>query len=260
VLHTADQMLQRAADWRVALDARQKAWAQVGVRVTGVRQGGREDAIGPLNVASAGGFAAKEESAARSAGPRFFLWIDGVGGYLICEGDEVVIGQPAAGGQIDVPILGDISRQHARIHRNGEGYLLQPLRKTKVAGRPVEGWHTLADGQLIELGEGVQLRFRRPHALSTTARLEFASHHRTQPASDAVLLVSDSFIVGPAANSHIVCRDWRRQLVIFRQEGELWCRTAGRFQVDGRTCEGEGQLTRRSQVIGDDFSMSLEEL
>jgi hypothetical protein len=260
VLHTADQMLERAPDWRVALDARQKAWAHVGMRVTGSpKMANREDASGSPRVPSAGVFAPQVEPSA-TAQPRFLLWIDGVGGYLVCEADEVVIGQPAAGGRIDVPILGDISRQHARIHRNGEGYLLQPLRKTKVVGRPVEGWHTLADGQLIELGEGVQLRFRRPHALSTTARLEFASHHRTQPAADAVILMSDSFILGPAANSHVVCRGWTRQLVIFRQDGELWCRTSGTFQVDGRPCEGEGRLTRRSQVVGEDFSLSLEEL
>jgi hypothetical protein len=261
VLHTADQMLQRAPDWRIALDARQKAWAHVGMQVTGagvVRM--REDANGAQRVISAGAFAAEAEPDAVPHSPRFLLWIDGVGGYLVCESDEVLIGQPAAGGQIDVPILGDISRQHARIHRNGEGYLLQPLRKTKVNGRSVEGWHTLADGQLIELGEGVQLRFCRPHALSTTARLEFASHHRTQPAADAVILMSDSFILGTAASSHVVCRNWTRQLVIFRQDGELYCRTSGAFQVDGRPCEGEGRLTRHSQVVGDDFSFSLEEL
>jgi hypothetical protein len=262
VLHTADQMLQRAPDWHVALDARQKAWAQVGMRVTGVGARNREDASVAQRGAAACLFApaAIAEPMHNSSSPRFLLWIDGVGGYLVCEGDEVVIGQPAAGGQVDVPILGDISRQHARIHRNGEGYLLQPLRKTKVGGRPVEGWHTLADGQLLELGEGVQLRFCRPHALSTTARLEFVSHHRTQPAADAVILMSDSFVLGAAPNCHICCRSFSGQLVIYRQDGELWCRAPGTFQIDGRPCEGEGRLTRRSQVVGEEFSLSLEEL
>lgn len=262
VLHTADQMLERAPDWHVAQDARQKAWAKVGMRVTGGGARGREDASGPLRVAHAGVFAASApvEPTSRAPNPRFLLWIDGVGGYLVCEGDEVVIGQPSAGGQVDVPILGDISRQHARIHRNGEGYMLQPLRKTRIGGRPVEGWHTLADGQLLELGEGVQLRFRRPHALSTTARLEFASHHRTQPAADAVILMSESFLLGPSPNCHVCCRGLKGQVVIYRQDGELWCRAPGKLQIDGRPCEGEGRLTRRSQVVGEEFSFSLEEL
>src|SRR5688572_29735987 len=50
VLHTADQMLQRAPEWHVALDARQKAWAQVGMRVTGAGVRGREDASGVQRV------------------------------------------------------------------------------------------------------------------------------------------------------------------------------------------------------------------
>ncbi len=210
VLHTADQMLERAPDWRVALDARQKAWAQVGMRVTGpgvpARAAiGREDASGPPRVGSACVFAAESEQIMTR--PRFLLWIDGVGGYLVCEGDEVVIGQPAAGRpdrRADPGRYLAAARPHSSQWRR---LLLQPLAENEVAGRPVEGWHTLADGQLIELGEGVQLRFRRPHALSTTARLEFASHHRTQPAADAVILMSDSFILGPASPArHIVCQ------------------------------------------------------
>src|SRR5438093_1143339 len=43
---------------------------------------------------------------------RFMLWIDAVGGYLVCLGDEIVIGQAAPGTKVDVPIQADISRKH----------------------------------------------------------------------------------------------------------------------------------------------------
>ena len=43
---------------------------------------------------------------------RFLLWVDGVGGYLVCEGDEVTLGQPVQGSYVDVPVLGDVSRIH----------------------------------------------------------------------------------------------------------------------------------------------------
>lgn len=264
VLHTADQMLERAPDWRVAIDARQKAWAHVGMRVTGPGVPARAVAFAmpasPKVAARIPMSRGSIDEGHATTSSRFLLWIDGVGGYLVCEADMVVIGQPSPGGQVDVPILGDISRQHARIHRNGEGYLLQPLRPTRVGGRPVEGWHTLADGHVMELGEGVQLRFRRPNALSTTARLEFASHHRTLPAADAVLLMSESCVLGPAASCHVNCRNWSQQVVIFRQDGELWIRAAGKFTIDGRPCEGEGRITRSSQIVGEGFSMSLEQI
>src|SRR5271166_5800978 len=63
---------------------------------------------------------------------RFLLWIDAVGGYWVCGGNEVMIGQPAADERIDLPILADLSRRHAIIRRDGEGYLLQPLRELRL--------------------------------------------------------------------------------------------------------------------------------
>ena len=123
--------------------------------------------------------------------PRFVLWIDGVGGYLVCEGQQVVLGQPVPGSPADVPILGDVSRNHATIRRSGEGYLIDPRRSVRIDGKSIASVASLSDGNLIELGSGgVKLRFRRPHPLSGTARLEFASRHRTQPAVDAVLLMA----------------------------------------------------------------------
>ena len=39
----------------------------------------------------------------------------------------------------DVPILADLSSRHARIRRDGEGYLIEALREVRVDGRPVGG-------------------------------------------------------------------------------------------------------------------------
>lgn len=267
----SDRMLAIAPECPLALDARRRAWQAVGMQVDAAGRPRMAVPDGPP-VGSANGHtktaprdriqAALDGALPSSlpAGRRFLLWIDGVGGYLVCEGEEIVLGQPAPDGRVDVPILGDVSRQHAKIHRNGEGYLITPLRPTRINGRAVENVTSLPDGSLLELGEGVQLRFRRPHALSATARLEFVSRHRTQPTSDAVLLLGESCILGPAANSHVVCREWTRQVVLFRQEGQLWCRTSGAFQIDERSCEGEGLINRNSRIVGDDFSLSLEEI
>ena len=60
---------------------------------------------------------------ARESSPpnRFFLWVDAVGGYWVCLGDAVVIGRPAAGGDTDVPILGDLAQRHASLPRELSG-------------------------------------------------------------------------------------------------------------------------------------------
>jgi hypothetical protein len=191
-------------------------------------------------------------------GGRFLLWVDAVGGYLVCLGDEVVLGQPIPAGRVDVPLLGDVSGRHAKIRRDSEGYLIEALRDVKVNGRTVHQAALLTDGARIQLGDSVRLLFRRPLALSATARLEFLSRHRTHPSTDAVVLMADACVLGPKPHSHVVCRDWSREVVLFRHEGQLYCRFAGEFQIDGlRHCE-RGQIHRNARIAGADFSLSLE--
>jgi hypothetical protein len=192
--------------------------------------------------------------------PRFLLWVDGVGGFLVCLGDEIVCGQATTGTTVDVPILADISRRHVRIRREGEAYVLEPLHATRLEGRPVQTKTLLSDGDEIELGTGVRLRFRQPHALSGSARLEFVSRHRTQPYADGVLLMAESCVLGPQWQNHVVCRDWSRDVVLYRQDDELYCRAMDSLEIDGRLCDGRGRLDGNSHVVGSDFSMSLEEL
>jgi len=192
------------------------------------------------------------------SGGRFLLWVDAVGGYWVCLDDEVVLGQPAPAGRVDVPILGDLSGCHARIRRDSEGYLLEALREVKIDGRRVQQAAALVDGAKVRLGDAVWLLFRRPLALSATARLDFLSRHRTHPSSDAVLLMADTCVLGPKPHSHVVCRDWPREVILYRQEGELFCRTEGTFEIDGLHHHQRGRIHRNARVVGEDFSFSLE--
>ena len=275
-LADAEALLELCPEHEPARDARRRAWAAVGMRcgdslrqripsalfgaktdarlaarLNGKRMAEREqhNNTDPL---------AKHSPAGAASDPRFLLWVDGVGGYLVCQKDDVVLGQPVPGSEVDVPILGDISRRHARIRRDGENYLIHPLRTVRIGGRAIDRPTTLADGDVIELGDNVRLRFRRPHALSRTARLEFVSHHRTQPSADAVLLVAESCVLGPGENCHVVCRDWTRDVVLYRQGADWHCRAAGAFEIDGVAATDRGPIGGRSRVSADDFSLSLE--
>ena len=192
-------------------------------------------------------------------GPRFLLWVDAVGGYLVCLGEEVVLGQAVPHTGIEVPILADLSRRHAKLRREGEGYLIEPFNRVKVNGELIRTATLLSNRAEIELGAGVRLRFRQPHALSASARLDFVSRHHTQPSVDAVLLMAGSCVLGPGGHNHIVCRDWSGDVVLSRQGGDLFCRAAESIEIDGKTCEGRGRITCNSRVTGSDFAMSLEE-
>lgn len=196
-----------------------------------------------------------------AAAHRFLLWIDGVGGYLVCQADAVTIGQPVpGGGGAHVPVLGDIGSRHAVIHRDGEMYWIEPLRPVAVGGRVVQRGAVLSDGAQVDLEGGVRFRFRRPHPLSQTARLDLVSRHRTQPSVDGVLLLADTCVLGPKPASHVVCRQWPGDVVLSRHGDQLQCSVRGRFEVDGRSVEHRSAITRSSQIALGNYSLSLEPL
>jgi hypothetical protein len=198
---------------------------------------------------------------------RFVLWIDAVGGFLVCLADEVTLGQPVAGSEVDIPILGDVSRRHATIERDAEGYILRPLRTTYLDGQRVEHPRELKNAATIGLGSasgGVQVAFRRPHALSMSARLDLVSRNRFEPATDGVILMADTCILGPKPGSHVVCPGWSSEVVLFKQGRQLFCRAKGPLEVDGRKVDlasgRPAEIRRNSRLEGGDFAMSLEEL
>ena len=191
---------------------------------------------------------------------RFMLWVDAVGGFWVCTADEVTLGQPVQRGVVDVPIFADLSSRHARIRRDEEGYLIEAIREVRLNGRRIDKMDALTDGSKVTLGEGVRLVFRRPHALSATARLDFASHHRTQPSADAVLLMADALILGPGPHCHVVCRDWADEVVLYRHQQQLYCRRPGPLEIDGVSYRDRGPITPNSRITGEGFSLGLEEI
>jgi hypothetical protein len=190
---------------------------------------------------------------------RFMLWVDGVGGYLVCLPDAVTLGLATPEGTVDIPIMGDLSQHHARLRRE-DGYVIEPLQTVRVNGRTIRVVTSLADGDEIELGESVRLRFRQPHALSATARLEFLSRHRTHPSAAGVLLMAESCVLGPKWQDHVVCREWAHDVVLFRRDDRLFCRALEPLEVNGRYYEGSTPVGPGAHVEGSDFSFCLRQV
>jgi hypothetical protein len=174
--------------------------------------------------------------------------------------DRIVLGRAGPDSHADIPLMGDLSRDHATLLRNGEGYLLQAHQASFVNGKPVVDQVVLHDSDVIRLGSTVELEFRQPSPVSATARLSIVSRHRLPLAVDGVLLMAETCIVGDAAQAHIPAPALLEPIVLYRQAGALWCRAAGAFDVDGRTCAARAPLTLHSSVLGDGFSFSLEPL
>ena len=197
-----------------------------------------------------------------SAGPkgRFLLWVDAVGGYLVCLDDRIVLGRAGADSRADVPLMGDLSRTHATLVRSGESYVLQAHHASFVNGKPVTDQVVLRDSDVIRLGSTVELEFRQTSPVSATARLAIVSRHRLPLAVDGVLLMAETCIVGGTGQAHIPTAVLKDPVVLYRQGNALWCRASGSFDVDGKTCAARAPLTLQSSVLGDGFSFSLEPL
>ena len=171
----------------------------------------------------------------------------------------MTFGQAVADARVDVPLVADIARRHATIRRDAEGYVLDPSGETWLGDHRLESAAPLADDSALRLGP-VALRFRRPHPLSATAQIELASPHRPRPSCDAVLLLAQSCVMGPKPTSHIVCPDWRHEVVLFYSAGKLNCHVPGEFEINGRLHTDCGRLGYGSRVAGDGLSFSLEEV
>jgi hypothetical protein len=190
---------------------------------------------------------------------RFIFWLDGVGGWLVCLGAQVRIGQAAGDADVEIPIYADISRLHAVLSRDSEGTLLEALRATKVNHKPADK-ALLRDGDRIEIGNGCLMTFSQPVPITTTARLELTSRHRMPLSVNGIILMADSCILGPAEGAHIIVPDLRRTVILTRSRKGFHVRTTGDVIVDGHRHKDRADLTTTSTVGENDFRLTLEPL
>jgi tetratricopeptide (TPR) repeat protein len=190
--------------------------------------------------------------------PRFLLWIDGVGGYLVCLGARVTFGQAIHDGHVDIPLVADVSRLHASLTRDAEGYVLEAVRPIQVNGR--EATRALLQvGDRITLGASCQLQFRQPVPISASARLDLVSGHRLPLSVDAILLMADTLVLGAGQQVHVNVPDLEKPLVLFRHKDTLGIRHGGKLRINGNT-SGERLLLSDPQatVSGENISFAIE--
>jgi hypothetical protein len=190
---------------------------------------------------------------------RFLLWIDGVGGYLVCLANRVTVGQATGESQADVPLFADLSRVHASLTRDAEGYVLEAARRVLVNGKPAER-ALLQTGDRVTLGSSCQFQFSQAVPVSTTARVDILSGHRLPVAVDGVFLMADTLVLGPGSQVHVAMPDLPRPVILYRHRDGLGIRHAGPLAVDGRRCGEHGLLGPASTAAGDEFALSVEAL
>src|SRR4051794_25743308 len=97
----------------------------------------------------------------QQAGGVYWVWVDGVGAFLVCPDSQVPVGGPLGSGEskATISLLSNLSRIHARLIRSGELWLLEPLGPVAVDRMPVVKHTLLNHGNQLQLGSSVMLRF-----------------------------------------------------------------------------------------------------
>jgi len=188
---------------------------------------------------------------------RFWLWIDGVGGYLVCLGNRLTFGQALPGAPVDVPLVADVSRLHATLTRDAEGYVLEAVRPIQVNGNTVNR-SLLQSGDRFTLGATCQFVFRQPVPGSITARVDLTSGHRLPMSVDGVLLMAETLVMGPGPQAHILVPDLKKPVVLFRQREALGVRYPGEFTINGQPNDGRAILPPVANVSGQDIAFGIE--
>lgn len=245
VLDLADQVLAVAPQHTEARRARGMAWKSVE----------------PVTVVTPPPAPVPQTNEAERSEPlqRFLLWVDGVGGYLVCLANRVTLGQATPDGYVDVPLYADVSRLHAALTRENGSYVLEAMRPAQVNGQPVEKALLRANDR-ITLGAACQLQFRQPAPVSASARLDLTSGQRLPLAVDGVLLMADTLLLGPGQQVHVTVPDLKQPVVLYRHKDGLGVRCPGPLVIDGLRAQERGLLRPTSSVSGEDFSFALEPL
>jgi hypothetical protein len=189
----------------------------------------------------------------------FALWIDGVGGYLVCLSHRVTLGQSQVDTPVDIALIADVSRHHATIQRDPEGYFLEAARKVQINGQTIEKT-LLRSGDRITLGNSCQVQFWQPVPVSTSARLDMVSGHRFAEPVQAVILMADTLVIGPATQSHVMVPDMTQPLILFRTKSGLAARWAGNLTINGQTFQERGPLEPGATLVTEQISLALERI
>ena len=80
----------------------------------------------------------------------------------------------------------------------------------------------------------------------------------TFPATGQSVNGTYTLVLGPGQQVHVAMPDLKQPLILFRQKNGLGIRTTGGMKINGQSVQERGLLEPGANVVGDDFSLTLE--
>ncbi|MEW4490008.1 hypothetical protein AB1L42_18135 [Thalassoglobus sp. JC818] len=207
--------------------------------------------------------------------PAVRLWIDGVGCWLISRSQHLTVGsmQPVRPVALDsgesqssehVGIFADLRSKHASFSREDGSFILEPRGNVRVGNIDQVSAVPLSNETTIQLGDEVLMKYCLPSPLSGSARLTLESGHRFASSLDGIILLEKTCLLGAGSQSHIVCKNWQRDIVIFERGSSLFCKVSAR---ESSVADSSGGGRETPQVVechpgeilsGEDWSFHVE--
>lgn len=156
-----------------------------------------------------------------SDAPRWRLWIDGCGGFLMLTQDEVSVGGWRPDGVADISVKADWPRRAGSIVRSGDDYFWTPAQDNAASTPPPVAPSLISDGQPLPVSGTAAVTVAKPSGLSSTAVVQVAPPHRFDGHVDSVLLVRDTVLIGNGRGHHIRHRE-EDELVVLVWRSNHW--------------------------------------
>ncbi len=151
----------------------------------------------------------------------FYLWIDGVGGFLLLTDPRVWIGGLSQTGPHGIRLQADLPSRAAVFKRIAGTYTLRPADSpTWVDTHQLSQTAVLGNSHRVRCGQSTEFQFCKPHPLSGSARLTMYGRVRFSPAVDGALLLDDTLVIGPTAACHVHAPLADQSIVIARRNDQ----------------------------------------
>ena len=198
-----------------------------------------------------------DEAGPGSMPKQFYLFIDGVGAWLVCLNSRLILGQATGETPVDVPLFADVSRIHACLIRDEESWVMESTASAKTASGTVQR-KILETGDPISLGQTCGLTFEQNVPGCLTARLVLTGSRRLPMAVDGVILMADMLVCGPGSRVHISIPSIKQPLYLVRQQNQLWVQWKGPFRINGEPVMDRAPLPMCGSVTSEDFTFAIE--
>jgi hypothetical protein len=152
---------------------------------------------------------------------RLLMWVDGAGSYLILRGSTAWIGRAVGRSPADIPLMADLSEQHAQVARSGDDYFLVAGRNVNVGGKNMRQ-KLLQDGDRIILGKRAKMVFKVPSRKSASAVLDLSDSAKMPNDVRRVILFDRFVTVSRNQSAHVVVQTAGEPLVLFERDSKLW--------------------------------------